>query len=196
MRGQESDEKRVTVTDSPPSTFSLSPQSSRSYRTPSPGGDFGSYSDYSWAGSELRPIPTAQPNRSFPAEPLVVLTKSDSPKNDHLSVESHDDENDNEEEEEERENDNERVAEEEEGGERRGKAGPGSANRRKLKPDLTRKAATRTSTRRSTHDVAKRALLGLRVCGFALCLISFAVMASNRDQGWALDSFYRYKEFR
>ncbi|XP_022740050.1 CASP-like protein 4A1 [Durio zibethinus] len=42
----------------------------------------------------------------------------------------------------------------------------------------------------------KRALLGFRISGFVFCLVSFSVLAADKDQGWALDSFYRYKEFR
>lgn len=44
--------------------------------------------------------------------------------------------------------------------------------------------------------MVKRAALGLRVCGFAFCLVSFSVMAADRYRGWGLDSFDRYKEFR
>ncbi|CAI0390572.1 unnamed protein product, partial [Linum tenue] len=40
------------------------------------------------------------------------------------------------------------------------------------------------------------ALLGSRFSGFVFCLISLAVLAADKDQGWALESFYRYKEFR
>lgn len=39
-------------------------------------------------------------------------------------------------------------------------------------------------------------LLVLRVCGLVLCLVSFSVMVADKNQGWALDSFYRYREFR
>ncbi|KAL4018273.1 hypothetical protein IC575_021864 [Cucumis melo] len=46
------------------------------------------------------------------------------------------------------------------------------------------------------EELRKKILLGFRICGFAFCLVSVSVMASDKDQGWALDSFYRYKEFR
>lgn len=46
------------------------------------------------------------------------------------------------------------------------------------------------------EELRKKILLGFRISGFAFCLISFSVMASDKNQGWALDSFYRYKEFR
>lgn len=51
--------------------------------------------------------------------------------------------------------------------------------------------------RRTTREsMVKRALLGFRISGFVFCLISFSVMAADKAQGWALDSFYQYKEFR
>lgn len=46
------------------------------------------------------------------------------------------------------------------------------------------------------ENMVTRALLGLRISGFVFCLISFSVMAADKSQGWALDSFYNYKEFR
>ncbi|CAL5368143.1 unnamed protein product [Camellia sinensis] len=46
------------------------------------------------------------------------------------------------------------------------------------------------------EKMVKKAALGLRIWGLVFCLISFAVMASDKNKGWALDSFYRYKEFR
>ncbi|GFS45102.1 uncharacterized protein family [Actinidia rufa] len=42
----------------------------------------------------------------------------------------------------------------------------------------------------------KKAALGFRVFGVVFCLISFSLMAADRYKGWALDSFYRYKEYR
>ncbi|KAG8384823.1 hypothetical protein BUALT_Bualt04G0158400 [Buddleja alternifolia] len=50
--------------------------------------------------------------------------------------------------------------------------------------------------RRKREKMLKKAALGFRVFGFLFCLISFSVMAADRNQGWALDSFERYKEFR
>ncbi|KAF5961701.1 hypothetical protein HYC85_002910 [Camellia sinensis] len=46
------------------------------------------------------------------------------------------------------------------------------------------------------EKMVKKAALWLRIWGLVFCLISFAVMASDKNKGWALDSFYRYKEFR
>jgi len=50
--------------------------------------------------------------------------------------------------------------------------------------------------RANREKVVKRAALGLRVCEFVVCLISFSVMAADKNRGWALDSFDRYVEFR
>lgn len=47
-----------------------------------------------------------------------------------------------------------------------------------------------------TESMLEKALMGLRISGFVFCLISFSVMAADKAQGWALDSFYQYKEFR
>lgn len=163
--------------DSPPSTFSLSSQSNRSYMTPSPATDFAAYADplhdgtpsndsFSWP--DKSPSSLAQPNRSFPPEPLVV-TKAPDPEAEDGVVDP--------------------VEAQESGG---GGGGLGSFNRRKLRPELSNRKKRRTTK----HGVVKRLLLAFRVFGFAFCLISFSVMAANRDQGWALDSFYRYKEFR
>lgn len=41
-----------------------------------------------------------------------------------------------------------------------------------------------------------KASLGFRVLGLIFCLVSFAVMAADKTQGWAGDSFDRYKEYR
>lgn len=42
----------------------------------------------------------------------------------------------------------------------------------------------------------KKIALGFRIFEFLFCLVSLSVMATDKRQGWALDSFYRYKEFR
>ncbi|GER29477.1 CASP-like protein At2g36330 [Striga asiatica] len=46
------------------------------------------------------------------------------------------------------------------------------------------------------EKMVKKAALGFRIFGFLFCLVSFSVMAADRNQGWALDSFDRYREFR
>ncbi|KAJ8423215.1 hypothetical protein Cgig2_006768 [Carnegiea gigantea] len=46
------------------------------------------------------------------------------------------------------------------------------------------------------EKIVRRAALGLRVCQFVVCLVSFSVMAADKNRGWALDSFDRYVEFR
>ncbi|KAL4375905.1 hypothetical protein GQ457_02G011760 [Hibiscus cannabinus] len=66
----------------------------------------------------------------------------------------------------------------------------GSGSGKRLRPDLS-------ILRRTKRDkVIKKALLGFRISGFVFCLVSFSVLAADKNQGWALDSFYRYKEFR
>ncbi|XWS30351.1 hypothetical protein CRYUN_Cryun24cG0109800 [Craigia yunnanensis] len=66
----------------------------------------------------------------------------------------------------------------------------GSGSGKRLRPDLS-------ILRRTKRDkMVKKALLGFRISGFVFCLVSFSVLAADRDQGWALDSFYCYKEFR
>ncbi|GAA0174122.1 hypothetical protein LIER_27575 [Lithospermum erythrorhizon] len=46
------------------------------------------------------------------------------------------------------------------------------------------------------EKMVKMVALGFRVVGAICCLISFSVMAADKNKGWALDSFHRYKEFR
>ncbi|KAL6549947.1 hypothetical protein OROMI_020435 [Orobanche minor] len=54
-----------------------------------------------------------------------------------------------------------------------------------------------TSSWQSKREgVVKRTALGFRVFGFVFSLVSLSVMASDKNQGWALDSFDGYKEFR
>ncbi|XWS32769.1 hypothetical protein CRYUN_Cryun22dG0018100 [Craigia yunnanensis] len=66
----------------------------------------------------------------------------------------------------------------------------GSGSGKRLRPDLS-------ILRRTKRDkMVRKALLGFRISGFVFCLVSFSVLAADKDQGWALDSFYRYKEFR
>lgn len=61
---------------------------------------------------------------------------------------------------------------------------------KRVRPSLS---ILRSAKRRK---LVKRAALGFRIFGFLFCLVSFSVMAADRNQGWALDSFDRYKEFR
>ncbi|XP_051141206.1 CASP-like protein 4A1 [Andrographis paniculata] len=75
----------------------------------------------------------------------------------------------------------------------KGYSGGGEAEvggRRKFKPSLS------ILRRAKREKMVKQAGLGFRVFGSLFCLVSLSVMAANRNQGWALDSFYRYKEFR
>ncbi|CAN6574944.1 unnamed protein product [Malus baccata var. baccata] len=71
-----------------------------------------------------------------------------------------------------------------------GIVGGSGVNMRTLRPKLS------ILKRSRRESMVRRALFGLRISGFVLCLISFSVMAADKNQGWALDSFYRYKEFR
>ncbi|KAI4389085.1 hypothetical protein MLD38_001349 [Melastoma candidum] len=75
------------------------------------------------------------------------------------------------------------------GGEGQGNTGDGGG-RRRLRPDLS------ILRRARRESMMKRGLFVLRVSGCVLCLISLSVLAADKSQGWALDSFYRYKEFR
>ncbi|KAK4367462.1 hypothetical protein RND71_011254 [Anisodus tanguticus] len=59
---------------------------------------------------------------------------------------------------------------------------------RKIRPPL-RKA-------KMEDEMVKKAALGFRIVGFLFGLVSFSVLAADRNQGWALDSFERYMEFR
>ncbi|XP_010251270.1 PREDICTED: CASP-like protein 4A3 [Nelumbo nucifera] len=60
-----------------------------------------------------------------------------------------------------------------------------------------RSRALSSILRRSRREVmVKRAELGFRVCAALFCLVSFSVMAADKTQGWAGDSFDRYKEYR
>ncbi|GKD65358.1 CASP-like protein 4A3, partial [Tanacetum coccineum] len=42
----------------------------------------------------------------------------------------------------------------------------------------------------------KKFALGFQVLEVLFCVVSLSVMATDKSKGWALDSFYRYKEFR
>lgn len=53
----------------------------------------------------------------------------------------------------------------------------------------------RTRRLEETAPQRKKALW-LRVAALVLCMISFSVMVSDKTDGWAGDSFRRYKEFR
>lgn len=67
-------------------------------------------------------------------------------------------------------------------------AGGGSRRRSRQSLSILRK------TKR--EQMVKKAALGFRIFGVMFCLASFSVMAADKNQGWSLDSFQRYKEFR
>lgn len=75
-------------------------------------------------------------------------------------------------------------------GEREQDAAGGGGVKRGLRPDV--KSLLRSEKVVSLNKV----LLGLRVAGFVFCLASWSVLAADRKKGWAIDSFYLYKEFR
>lgn len=53
------------------------------------------------------------------------------------------------------------------------------------------------SVRRTDKEGSmKKIALGFRIFELLFCMVSLSVMATDKHQGWALDSFYRYKEFR
>ncbi|KAJ0535758.1 putative casparian strip membrane protein [Helianthus annuus] len=55
----------------------------------------------------------------------------------------------------------------------------------------------RSGGRRADKEGSMRKIaLGFRVFELLFCLVSLSVMATDKRQGWALDSYYRYKEFR
>lgn len=68
--------------------------------------------------------------------------------------------------------------------------GGGGGVKRGLRPDV--KSLLRSEKVVSLNKV----LLGLRIAGFVFCLVSWSVLAADRKKGWAIDSFYLYKEFR
>ncbi|KAL0014300.1 hypothetical protein SO802_001369 [Lithocarpus litseifolius] len=67
----------------------------------------------------------------------------------------------------------------------------GGGGSRRLRPDpsILKKS-------RRDNNMMKKTFLGLRICAFVFCLIAFSIMAADKQKGWALDSFYWYKEFR
>ncbi|KAL6518841.1 hypothetical protein OROHE_017594 [Orobanche hederae] len=71
-----------------------------------------------------------------------------------------------------------------------GGGGGDGIGRRRYRPSLSILSGAQR------EKMAKKAALGFRVFGFLFCLVSFSVMAADRNQGWALDSFDRYGEFR
>ncbi|BAT84669.1 hypothetical protein LR48_Vigan03g162900 [Vigna angularis] len=66
----------------------------------------------------------------------------------------------------------------------------GAAGNRRLRPDVSGLLKTKKIATWS------KLLFGLRITAFVFCLASFSVLAADKKRGWALDSFYLYKEFR
>ncbi|CAN1170189.1 CASP-like protein 4A1 [Linum perenne] len=69
-----------------------------------------------------------------------------------------------------------------------GEGGGGGTS--KLRPNLSIVRKTKL------EKIRRRSLIRCRSCGLMFCLVSLSILAADKDQGWALDSFYRYKEFR
>ncbi|CAD5186389.1 unnamed protein product [Musa acuminata subsp. malaccensis] len=46
------------------------------------------------------------------------------------------------------------------------------------------------------EEAVRRTAVVARLAAAALCLVAFSVLAADRDKGWALDSYNRYKQFR
>ncbi|KAK7339449.1 hypothetical protein VNO77_20117 [Canavalia gladiata] len=66
----------------------------------------------------------------------------------------------------------------------------GSAGNRRLRPDISGLLRSKKIASWS------KLLLAFRIIAFVFCLASFSVLATDKKRGWALDSFYFYKEFR
>lgn len=172
-------QKEVPVVSNPLLTrCSPPPQLNRSPKTPSPQAESpANTSDQTHESDgfmDMEDEPTNPPspldhsNGSFRAQPLIVTNDLGREAQD-VSV-------------------GHRIVQEE--GSVSGFSGLGTPNGRKLSPPLS------TWKQTNRDSLVKRVLLGFRICGFVFCLISFSVMSADKNRGWALDSFYRYKEFR
>ncbi|XP_076957959.1 CASP-like protein 4A1 [Bidens hawaiensis] len=56
--------------------------------------------------------------------------------------------------------------------------------------------ATNRRRRSDKQGSLKKIALGFRIFEVIFCLVSLSVMATDKRQGWAMDSYNRYKEFR
>lgn len=50
--------------------------------------------------------------------------------------------------------------------------------------------------RNGALTAVRTASIAVRVSAAVLCLISFSVMAADKNRGWTLDAFDRYNEYR
>ncbi|KAK7373253.1 hypothetical protein VNO80_06653 [Phaseolus coccineus] len=66
----------------------------------------------------------------------------------------------------------------------------GATGNRRLRPDVSGLLKSKKI------GTLSKLLLGLRISALVFCLASFSVLAADKNRGWALDSFYLYKEFR
>ncbi|XP_041005279.1 CASP-like protein 4A1 isoform X2 [Juglans microcarpa x Juglans regia] len=174
------EQEKHIISDPPsPTTHSFPPHSHPDHEPPSLPLDSSSpsslSSDHSYHGHDLNhsfaPDPDAPPvvpvNRSSRAYPAAAMAKVDPGAQDGFVS----------------------FGEVEASTISRDGANGGGGNRR-LRPNLSILRRTRWD------NMVKKALLSSRISGFVLCLISFSVMAADKDQGWAIESFYRYKELR
>ncbi|KAG6656472.1 hypothetical protein I3843_04G024100 [Carya illinoinensis] len=175
---QEAQEKHAISDPSAPTTRSPPPQSHRYHKPSSAPLDSSSpsslSSNHSSHSHELKrttaPAPDTPPvvvaNQSFWTN-TVVLDKVDPGAQDRFS-----------------------IVREVEASNSRGGSTDGGGGSRRLRPNLSILKRVRR------ENMVKKTLLWLRISAFVFCLISFSVMAADKNQGWALDSFQRYKEFR
>ncbi|XP_021816484.1 CASP-like protein 4A1 isoform X3 [Prunus avium] len=173
VKKEEEEKKRNSISETPPSIKSYSPPL---FQSPSPPSDsptthttHQAYHTHEFrvTPSDTKPAsPPAVPARSFEVEPKVVDPKPQVGFSGLAEVQ------------------------EESGGATATGTNGGGVKMRTLRANLS------ILNRSRRENMVRRTLLGFRISGFVFCLISFSVMAADKNQGWALDSYYRYKEFR
>ncbi|BBH00404.1 Uncharacterised protein family UPF0497 [Prunus dulcis] len=170
---EEEEKERNSISETPPSIKFYSPPL---FQSPSPPSDsptthstHQAYHTHEFrvTPSDTKPAsPPAVPARSFKVEPKVVDPKPQVGFSGLAEVQ------------------------EESGGATATGTNRGGVKMRTLRANLS------ILNRSRRENMVRKALLGFRISGFVFCLISFSVMAADKNQGWALDSYYRYKEFR
>ncbi|VVA17701.1 PREDICTED: CASP [Prunus dulcis] len=170
---EEEEKERNSISETPPSIKFYSPPL---FQSPSPPSDSPTTHsthqayhthEFRLTPSDTKPAsPPAVPARSFKVEPKVVDPKPQVGFSGLAEVQ------------------------EESGGATATGTNRGGVKMRTLRANLS------ILNRSRRENMVRKALLGFRISGFVFCLISFSVMAADKNQGWALDSYYRYKEFR
>ncbi|KAL6288024.1 hypothetical protein ACE6H2_012414 [Prunus campanulata] len=173
VKKEEEEEKRNSISETPPNIKFYSPPL---FQSPSPPSDsptthttHQAYHTHEFrvTPSDTKPAsPPAVPAQSFKVEPKVVDPKPQVGFSGLAQVQ------------------------EESGGATATGTNGGGVKMRTLRANLS------ILNRSRRENMVRRTLLGFRISGFVFCLISFSVMAADKNQGWALDSYYRYKEFR